>query len=110
MGKWTTHDDYTNASGWFIFAGLVWYATSALLHLLPYGNKEWHRIFPRPGVYYLLADIIRLDVVSKKPPEYLYISDGGHIENIGLLPLLKRRCNTIYAFDAGSDPTGEKFC
>ena len=29
------------------------------------------------------------------PPAVLYLSDGGHIENLGILPLLKKRLQKI---------------
>jgi hypothetical protein len=32
------------------------------------------------------------------------ISDGGHIENLGVMELLRRRCRLIVAVDAGADP------
>ncbi len=32
---------------------------------------------------------------------FLYVSDGGHYENLGLVELLRRGCITIYCFDAG---------
>ena len=32
------------------------------------------------------------------------VSDGGHIENLGMYELLKRRCRIIVASDAGADP------
>ena len=34
----------------------------------------------------------------------LNISDGGHIENLGVYELLRRRCRLIIAIDAGADP------
>ncbi|MEM1324254.1 MAG: hypothetical protein AAGG75_28605 [Bacteroidota bacterium] len=34
----------------------------------------------------------------------LNISDGGHIENLGVYELLRRRCRLIIAVDAGADP------
>ncbi len=34
----------------------------------------------------------------------LNISDGGHIENLGVYELLRRRCRLILAVDAGADP------
>ncbi|MEJ5943705.1 patatin-like phospholipase family protein [Pseudokineococcus basanitobsidens] len=38
---------------------------------------------------------------------YLYVTDGGHYENLGLVELLRRGCTTIYCFDAsGGSPTG----
>ncbi len=32
------------------------------------------------------------------------ISDGGHIENLGVMELLRRKCKLIVAVDAGADP------
>ncbi len=32
------------------------------------------------------------------------ISDGGHIENLGVLELLRRKCKLIISVDAGADP------
>ncbi|MDM8569434.1 hypothetical protein QUF50_08015, partial [Thiotrichales bacterium HSG1] len=37
----------------------------------------------------------------------LNLSDGGHHENLGIYPLLKRRCKVIIASDAGADPNFE---
>lgn len=37
-------------------------------------------------------------------PPMLYISDGGHTENLGLLPLLARRLTTIVLVNGGQDP------
>ena len=34
----------------------------------------------------------------------LNISDGGHIENLGVYELLRRKCRLIIAIDAGADP------
>jgi hypothetical protein len=34
----------------------------------------------------------------------VYLTDGGHIENLGLYELLKRRCHLIMAVDAEADP------
>ena len=36
---------------------------------------------------------------------HINISDGGHIENLGIYPLLKRRCKYIVAIDGEADPT-----
>jgi hypothetical protein len=36
---------------------------------------------------------------------YVNVSDGGHIENLGVYELLRRRCKIIVAVDAESDPT-----
>ena len=36
---------------------------------------------------------------------FLYITDGGHIENLGLLELLRRECSTIVCLDAAGGST-----
>jgi hypothetical protein len=41
---------------------------------------------------------------SEKSP-YVYLTDGGHFENLGLYEMIARRCRTIVAVDAGCDPT-----
>ncbi len=35
---------------------------------------------------------------------YVYLSDGGHFENLGLYEMVLRRCHTIVVSDAGYDP------
>ena len=34
---------------------------------------------------------------------FVYVSDGGHYENLGLVELLRRGCTWIYCFDAAGD-------
>lgn len=34
---------------------------------------------------------------------YVYITDGGHFENLGLVELLRRGCTQIACFDASED-------
>lgn len=35
--------------------------------------------------------------------DYIYLSDGGHFENLGIYELVRRRCKVIIAGDAGCD-------
>ena len=35
---------------------------------------------------------------------YVYLSDGGHFENLALYEMVRRRCRFIVAIDAGCDP------
>jgi len=35
---------------------------------------------------------------------FVFVSDGGHFENMGVYSLLERRCKTIIAVDCGADP------
>jgi hypothetical protein len=51
--------------------------------------------------YYLLAEMLnQLDETKRD----IYLTDGGHIENLGLYELLKRGCQLIIAVDAEADP------
>lgn len=38
---------------------------------------------------------------------YVYLSDGGHFENMGLFEMVLRRCRFIVVADAGADPAYE---
>lgn len=51
---------------------------------------------PRPT--FLLREIIGKNHVRAP---YLYVTDGGHYENLGLVELLRRGCTRIYCFDGG---------
>ncbi|HYP48457.1 MAG TPA: hypothetical protein VEQ61_07445, partial [Thermoleophilaceae bacterium] len=60
-------------------------------------TAERRRVQPRPRPIYLLKEL--LGKTSVNDP-YLYITDGGHYENLGLVELLRRGCTRIYCFDA----------
>ncbi|MGE5307041.1 MAG: patatin-like phospholipase family protein [Alphaproteobacteria bacterium] len=54
--------------------------------------------------------------VFKPRPQFIYLSDGGHSENLGLYALIRRKCQRIVAVDAeyeanatGRNATGYKF-
>jgi hypothetical protein len=67
----------------------------------PRDKQAWMRPGPRVGLGRLLAELFgQTDDNSK----YVYLSDGGHFENLGVYELLKRRCHCIVACDAGADP------
>jgi len=42
--------------------------------------------------------------LCKETDWLLNLSDGGHHENLGIYPLLKRHCRIIIASDAAADP------
>jgi predicted acylesterase/phospholipase RssA len=50
---------------------------------------------------YLLKEIFGF--MNENGP-MIYLTDGGHIENLGLYTLLKRRCKLIIVIDAEADP------
>ena len=35
---------------------------------------------------------------------YVYLSDGGHFDNLGLVEMILRRCHIVVVSDAGCDP------
>ena len=45
--------------------------------------------------------MMQIDNQGPVPPPVLSLSDGGHIENLGILPLLKLRLKKIIAVDGG---------
>lgn len=38
---------------------------------------------------------------------YVYLSDGGHFENLGIFEMVLRRCRLVVSTDAGADPNYE---
>jgi hypothetical protein len=67
-------------------------------------NPLWPHAFTRPRfLYMLVATVWR----SRERRPYVFISDGGHAENLGLVQLLRRRCRLIVVVDAGHDPRHE---
>ena len=67
--------------------------------LATHWNKKW---LVRP--WYLLREMRGANKLHHK---FLYISDGGHYDNLGLIELLRRGCTTIYCLDASGDKPGE---
>ncbi|MER9950389.1 patatin-like phospholipase family protein [Mesorhizobium sp. M0047] len=59
---------------------------------------RWRR---DPGIQYLFRELMAS--ASERLP-YVNISDGGHIENLGVYELLRRRCRYIVAVDGEADP------
>jgi len=51
----------------------------------------------------LLAEALSL-TTERSTTGYVYLSDGGHFDNLGLYEMLRRRCRFILVSDAGYDP------
>ena len=62
-------------------------------------------LFGRPRPWYLIEELLGRNRVNAK---YLYVTDGGHYENLGLVELLRRGCTRIYCFDASNSKTAFK--
>lgn len=56
---------------------------------------------PRMG---FLAMTLELLGYSNEDRDFVYLSDGGHFDNLGLYELVRRRCDVVLAVDAGADP------
>lgn len=67
----------------------------------PHGKGLWSERGPKSALRSLFAEACGL--TDDKSP-YVYLSDGGHFENLGLYEMVLRRCHTIVVIDAGADP------
>ena len=56
---------------------------------------------PLWGVSQVVAELFGLTTDDSR---YVYLSDGGHFENLGLYEMIRRRCRMIVVSDAGCDP------
>ena len=48
-----------------------------------------------------MRQLLYVSNMGPAPPPILRLSDGGHIENLGILPLLKKRLRKIVVADGG---------
>jgi hypothetical protein len=62
----------------------------------------WVRhVFFRPGAFHLAKEAFGQTSIYDR---FLYITDGGHYDNLGLVEALRHRPKTVYVLDASSDP------
>ncbi len=66
------------------------------------GANSWQEAAPRSAIHALAQEALGL--TSNDNP-YVYLSDGGHFENLGLYEMVLRRCRCIVVLDADCDPT-----
>jgi hypothetical protein len=66
----------------------------------PAGHDTFDRSCPRIAVRPLLAETFGLTDAANP---YVYLSDGGHFENLGLYEMVLRRCHCIVVSDASCD-------
>jgi hypothetical protein len=65
------------------------------------GTNTYRRAEPRFSLRPLLSEALGLTDDSSA---YVYLSDGGHFENMGMFEMVLRRCRLIVVTDAGADP------
>jgi hypothetical protein len=70
----------------------------------PANETHWMKHDPPFGGTYLLKELFGLTEYSSP---FVYLSDGGHFENLGIYELVRRRCACIVAIDAGQDSNSQ---
>src|SRR5581483_3070578 len=90
-----------------------YYSSSAVTFIMTLFNARLGSWFGNPrlkswrdsGPHSAFDSIIReaLGRTNESSP-YIYLSDGGHFENLGLYEMVRRRCRYIVALDGGGDP------
>jgi hypothetical protein len=67
----------------------------------PRSDYRWQSSEPAISIAPLMRELLGL-TTDHNP--YVYLSDGGHYENLGLWEMVSRRCRDIIVSDAGCDP------
>ncbi len=65
----------------------------------PRSPSHWKRY--APGIWYLAAELLGH---TGDKSHYVYLSDGGHFENLGVYELVRRKTRFIICSDADADP------
>ncbi len=66
----------------------------------PPGKDYFRLACPKSAVYPIIAEALGL---TDDRNSYVYLSDGGHFENLGLYEMVLRRCRLIAISDASDD-------
>jgi hypothetical protein len=64
------------------------------------GGLTWRLAYPRHHLRPLIDEALAR---TSDDNEYVYLSDGGHFENLGLYEMVRRRCRVIVVSDATAD-------
>src|SRR5215470_7237191 len=65
------------------------------------GDHTFQLGYPESSVQPIIDEALGL---TNDKSAYVYLSDGGHFENLGLYEMVLRRCHFIVISDAGQDP------
>jgi hypothetical protein len=65
------------------------------------GARTWREPGPRSAVASLVKEAFGL---TNDKSQYIYLSDGGHFENLGIYEMVMRGCQRIVVLDSGCDP------
>jgi hypothetical protein len=64
------------------------------------GDRSFQLGYPESSIRPIVDEAFGL---TNDASPYVYLSDGGHFENLGLYEMILRRCHYILAIDAGQD-------
>ena len=64
------------------------------------GERSWRNAGPSSAVHSLLREALGL---TTNDSPYVYLSDGGHFENLALHEMIMRRCRHIVVLDGACD-------
>ena len=64
-------------------------------------QKKWRNEGPRSAFDSIVREAFGL---TNDSSPYVYLSDGGHFENLALYEMVRRRCRYILVLDGGADP------
>jgi hypothetical protein len=64
-------------------------------------KKRCKRMEPQVGLFPLIQESIGS---TTDKSAFVYLSDGGHFDNLGLYEMVRRRCSRIFLVDASADP------
>jgi len=67
----------------------------------PAGARTWRHPGPRSAIRLMVKEALGR---TSNETDYVYLSDGGHFENLGLYEMVLRRCRLIVVLDGGCDP------
>lgn len=67
------------------------------------GYTLWKRLYNKPGPYRVFKEALGQQSVTDSR---IYVSDGGHFDNTGIVEALRDRPAVLFALDASADPEG----
>jgi hypothetical protein len=67
----------------------------------PHGQESYKEKHPTTGLVPMFEELTGNSTDTSK---WVYLSDGGHFENLALYEMVVRRCHKIVLSDAGADP------
>jgi len=68
----------------------------------PSNQENWPVGGPRVGFFWLIRELLG---TTSDDSGFVYLSDGGHFENLAVYELVRRGCKLIVAGDASCDPS-----